>query len=51
MDKIDPIPIETEKILETDFPFLNRLSDPVQKALGCALAALAGAFYGTMFYS
>jgi len=38
-----------EKKLETDFPFLNRLSDPVQKALGCGLAAVAGAFYGTMF--
>ncbi|CAF1112483.1 unnamed protein product [Rotaria sp. Silwood1] len=34
---------------ETDFPFLNRLSGPIQKALGCFLAALAGIFYGLMF--
>ena len=47
--KTETITIETEEILETDFPFLNRLSDPVQKALGCALAALAGIFYGIMF--
>lgn len=35
--------------METDFPFLNRLSDNVQKILGCGLAALAGLFYGLMF--
>jgi hypothetical protein len=46
MFKTDKIPME---ILETDFPFLNRLSDPLQKALGCAFAALAGSLYGTMF--
>ena len=34
---------------ETDFPFLDRLSDNVQKTLGCSLAALAGLFYGLMF--
>lgn len=47
--KVEPVTIETEDILETDFPFLNRLSDPLQKTLGCVLAALAGIFYGTMF--
>lgn len=47
--KTDGITVDTEEILETDFPFLNRLSDPVQKALGYFLAALAGIFYGTMF--
>ena len=34
---------------ETDFPFLNRLSEKAQKIMGCALAALAGLFYGLMF--
>lgn len=43
------INMETEEILETDFPFLNKLSDKVQKILGCSLAALAGIFYGLMF--
>jgi hypothetical protein len=47
--KANTIGVETEQILETDFPFLNRLSDPLQKTLGCALAALAGLFYGLMF--
>jgi hypothetical protein len=47
--KKEAITIEDGRILETDFPFLNRLSDPVQKGLGCALAVVAGAFYGTMF--
>jgi hypothetical protein len=47
--KPSTITIETEKILETDFPFLNRLSNPVQKALGCALAATAGSFFGMIF--
>jgi hypothetical protein len=36
-------------LLENDFPFLNRLSDRVQKILGCAFAGLAGVFYGIMF--
>ncbi|UJR21013.1 hypothetical protein I4U23_024113 [Adineta vaga] len=35
--------------VDADFPFLNRLSDRVQKILGYALAALAGIFYGVMF--
>lgn len=42
----------TRKIIddqEKDFPFLNRLSDRVQKILGWALAGLAGIFYGLMF--
>jgi len=47
--KTGNISVETERILETDFPFLNRLSDPVQKILGCTLAALAGSFYGLIF--
>ena len=47
--KTGSITVETEQILETDFPFLNRLSDPLQKTLGCFLAALAGVFYGLMF--
>lgn len=47
--KSDLPPVKTVKVLETDFPFLNYLSDPIQKALGCTLAALAGIFYGTMF--
>lgn len=34
---------------DTDFPFLNRLNDRVQKIVGCTLAALAGLFYGLMF--
>jgi len=34
---------------DVDFPFLNRLSDRVQKIVGCTLAALAGLFYGLMF--
>jgi glucose uptake protein GlcU len=49
MVKSGSIPVETEEILETDFPFLNKLSDPVQKTLGCFLAAAAGIFYGLMF--
>jgi hypothetical protein len=49
ISKTSTIPIETQEILETDFPFLNRLSTPVQKALGCALAAIAGAFFGMIF--
>jgi hypothetical protein len=49
MVKTSVTPVETEEILETDFPFLNRLSHRAQKALGCVLAAVAGAFYGTMF--
>jgi hypothetical protein len=47
--KTEAITLETEEVLDTDFPFLNRLSNPVQKVLGCTLAGLAGAFYGTMF--
>ncbi|CAF0841464.1 unnamed protein product [Adineta ricciae] len=35
--------------IDDDFPFLNRLTDRVQKILGCAFAALAGMFYGSMF--
>ncbi|CAF1479684.1 unnamed protein product [Adineta steineri] len=35
--------------LETDFPFLNRINEKLQKVLGCVLAALAGVFYGLMF--
>lgn len=49
LSKTTTIPIEIEQILETDFPFLNRLSVPVQKAVGCALAATAGAFFGIIF--
>jgi hypothetical protein len=47
--KTNTISIQTEEILETDFPFLNRLSNPVQKGLGCALAAIAGSFFGMIF--
>ncbi|CAF1518542.1 unnamed protein product [Rotaria magnacalcarata] len=39
----------TEIATETDFPFLVHLSAPIQKALGCVLALMAGAFYGLMF--
>ena len=35
--------------METDFPFLNRLSDPIQKVLGSCVAAVSGLFYGVMF--
>jgi multidrug transporter EmrE-like cation transporter len=35
--------------IDTDFPFLNRMSDPVQKALGSFIAGLSGIFYGLMF--
>ncbi|UJR28503.1 hypothetical protein I4U23_009741 [Adineta vaga] len=47
--KIENIPVETEEILDTDFPFLNKISNPIQKLLGYILAALAGIFYGLMF--
>lgn len=56
---VEPLPIEVIKavngevepsaILETDFPFLNRLSDPFQKVLGSIIAAFSGLFYGLMF--
>jgi glucose uptake protein GlcU len=49
----DKSTVKLEKIeninTETDFPFLNRLSDNIQKILGCASAGLAGIFYGLMF--
>ena len=35
--------------METDFPFLNRLSGTTQKIIGYVLAAIAGLFYGIMF--
>ncbi|CAF1465850.1 unnamed protein product, partial [Didymodactylos carnosus] len=35
--------------LDTDFPFLNRLTPLQQKILGYILATLAGVFYGLMF--
>ena len=41
--------VEPEATIETDFPFLNRLSDPFQKALGSLIAGLSGLFYGLMF--
>ncbi|CAF1379569.1 unnamed protein product [Adineta steineri] len=47
--KTENVIIETEKILDTDFPFLNRMSPALQKILGYFLAALAGVFYGLMF--
>ena len=34
---------------DTDFPFLNRFNEKVQKIIGCALAAMAGLLYGLMF--
>lgn len=34
---------------DADFPFLNRMSTPVQKALGSCIAGLSGLFYGLMF--
>lgn len=34
---------------DIDFPFLNRISERVQRLIGCGLAALAGVFYGLMF--
>ena len=49
LTKIGNINAEIGEALETDFPFLNKLSDKVQKILGCSLAALAGIFYGLMF--
>ncbi|CAF1349704.1 unnamed protein product [Adineta ricciae] len=47
--KEDNMPVTTEEILDTDFPFLNKISDPIQKVIGCSLAALSGVFYGIMF--
>jgi glucose uptake protein GlcU len=49
LSKLGNINTENEDVLETDFPFLNRFSENVQKILGCALAGLAGVFYGLMF--
>lgn len=40
---------EEDENIDMDFPFLNKMSDRVQKILGCALAAMAGIFYGLMF--
>jgi multidrug transporter EmrE-like cation transporter len=37
------------QVLDTDFPFLNRFSKPLQRALGSIVSALSGIFYGTMF--
>jgi multidrug transporter EmrE-like cation transporter len=47
--KIGNTSAEIGAALETDFPFLNKLTDKVQKIVGCSLAALAGIFYGLMF--
>ncbi len=49
LTKRSNINLKNGEILETDFPFLNRLSDKVQKTLGCASAGLAGIFYGSIF--
>ena len=35
--------------IDEDFPFLNRMSTPVQKALGSCIAGVSGLFYGLMF--
>ena len=55
----EPLPIEVIKAvngeeeiddtMDPDFPFLNRMSTPVQKALGSFVAGLSGLFYGLMF--
>ncbi|CAF3806482.1 unnamed protein product [Rotaria sordida] len=49
LEKAENISDEDEVNVETDFPFLNRLSDRVQQILGCTLASIAGIFYGLMF--
>jgi hypothetical protein len=49
LSKVGDTNAEGGEGLETDFPFLNRFSIKVQKIFGCALAAIAGIFYGLMF--
>ncbi|CAF1999863.1 unnamed protein product [Rotaria magnacalcarata] len=49
LDKVGNNDTENDEYIDTDFPFLNRLSDRIQQILGCGLAALAGVFYGLMF--
>ncbi|CAF3407333.1 unnamed protein product [Rotaria sp. Silwood1] len=49
LEKAESTNAEESVDLETDFPFLNRLSDRVQQIVGCVLASAAGIFYGVMF--